>query len=203
MRTFLRLLAPAAWLCGLVLVFHGFIFEAASAADAREEVFRVYQKMMDSRFAVDITTVSGSDTIRSHGDYDTVERIHFKNDKMEMIVLPEGTWMRTANEWTKPPIDMSGMVKQFIPKSVDDIRAATKSASDGGMTTWNGTSVHALTYDVDTTIMGIHVTSTNKIYINAAGQIVHADSDGEAMGRKSHTTQDIRYDESIRVVAPK
>ncbi len=52
-------------------------------------------------------------------------------------------------------------------------------------------------------MMGIHVTSTNKIFVNASGQIVHAESDGEAMGRKSHTTQDVRYDDSIRVNAPK
>ena len=42
--------------------------------------------------------------------------------------------------------------------------------------------MHAYSYDVDTTMMGIHVTSTNKIFINASGQIVHAESDGEAMG---------------------
>jgi hypothetical protein len=62
--------------------------------------------------------------------------------------------------------------------------------------------VHAYTYSVDTTMMGIHVTSTNRIFVNASGQIVHAESDGEAMGQKSHTTQDIRYDDSIRVAAP-
>jgi hypothetical protein len=71
------------------------------------------------------------------------------------------------------------------------------------MSTWNGQPAHAYTYTIDTTIMGIHVTSTNKIFVNAAGQIVHAESNGEAMGKKSQTTQDIRYDESIRVKAPK
>jgi hypothetical protein len=175
---------------------------AVFAADARDDVFRAYRKMMTSRFAVDITTMTGSDTLKSHGEYDTVDRIHFRNDKMEMIVLPEGTWMRTGKEWMKPPIDMSGMVKQFVPKSIDDMRAATKSASDDGMTTWSGQPVHAYTYSVDTTMMGIHVTSTNRIFVNASGQIVHAESDGEAMGQKSHTTQDIRYDDSIRVAAP-
>jgi hypothetical protein len=197
MRMLRRQLPLAGLLCLL------FAFETAHAADAREDVFAAYQKMMTARFAVDITTTSGSDTMKSHGDYDTVERIHFKNDRMEMIVLPEGTWMRTGKEWTQPSVDMSGMVKQFIPKSIDDIRAATKSATDRGMTTWSGHPAHALTYDVDTTMMGIHVTSTNTIYLNAAGQIVHAESDGEAMGQKSHTTQDIRYDDSVRVTAPK
>jgi hypothetical protein len=181
-----------------------FVFAtAAAAADARDDVFKAYQKLMASKFAIDMTTISGDDTMKSHGEYDTVERIHFKNDKMEMIVIPEGTWMRTGKEWMKPPMDMSGMVKQFVPKSVEDMRAATKSATDEGMTTFQGQPVHAYSYAVDTTMMGIHVTSTNKIYVNAAGQIVHAESDGEAMGRKSRTTQDIHYDDSITVTAPR
>ena len=176
---------------------------AANAADAREDVFKAYQKLMGARFAVDIDTVSDSGPMKSHGDYDTVERIHFKNDKVEMIVIPEGTWMKTGNEWTQSPVDMGGMVKQFIPKSIDDLRAATKNAADQGMTTWNGQAAHAYSYDVDTTIMGIHVTSTNKIYVNPAGQIVYAESDGQAMGHKSHTTQNVRYADSIRVTAPR
>jgi len=197
MRNDFTRLPLAASLLGLLLAS-----TAAFAADARDEVFRAYQKMMGSKFTVDITTVSGGDTLKSHGDYDTVDRIHFKNDKMEMIVLPEGTWMRTGNDWMKPPVDMSGMVKQFIPKSVDDMKAMTKSASDDGMTTWNGTPTHAYTYSVDTTMMGIHVTSTNRIFVDAAGRIIHVESEGEAMGRKSHTTQDVKYDDSIKVNAP-
>jgi hypothetical protein len=187
----------AASLLGLLLAA-----TTASAADARDEVFKAYQKMMGSKFTIDITTTTGSDTMKSHGDYDTVERIHFKSDKMEMIVLPEGTWMRTGDDWMKPPVDMSGMIKQFVPRSIEDMKAVTKNVTDGGMTMWNGTPVHAYAYSVDTTMMGIHVTSTNKIFVNASGQIVHVESDGEAMGRKSHTMQDVKYDDSIKVNAP-
>jgi hypothetical protein len=198
MRTFFRRLP-------LAVAFSGFVFVsfAVHAADARDDVFKAYQKLMASRFAVDINTTGDSGAMQSHGDYDTVERIHFRNDKMEMIVVPEGTWMKTGKDWTQPPMDLGGMVKQFVPKSIEDLRASTKNAADLGAATWNGQSVHAYSYDVDTTIMGIHVTSTNKIFVNAGGQIVHAESDGQAMGRKSHTTQDIRYDDSIRVNAPK
>jgi hypothetical protein len=175
---------------------------AARASDAREDVFKAYQKMMGSRFAMDITTVSDGDTTTSHGEYDTVERIHFRSDRMEMIVLLEGTWMRMGHDWTKPPIDVSAMVRQFVPKSIDDVKAVTKSASDEGMTTWNDEPAHAYRYSVDTTMMGIHMRSTNRIFVNAAGRIVHIESDGEAMGRKSHTTQDVKYDDSITVTAP-
>lgn len=197
MRNGFTRLPLAASLFGLLLAS-----TSAHAADARDDVFKAYQKMMGSKFTIDITTTTGSETLKSHGDYDTVDRIHFTNDKMEMIVLPEGTWMRMGSDWMKPPVDMGGMVRQFVPRSVEDMKAITKSASDGGMTTWNGTPVHAYTYAVDTTMMGIHVTSTNRIFVNAAGQIVHVESDGEAMGRKSHTTQDVKYDESVKVNAP-
>lgn len=197
MQTFIGRSSLAAAVTGLL-----FASAAALAADAREDIFKAYQKMMGSRFAVDMNTVSDGKTTKSHSDYDTVERIHLKSDAMELIVLPEGTWMRAGGAWTQPPVDMSGMVKQFIPKSIDDMRAATRTATDDGMTTWSGQPMHAYTYSVDTTVMGIHVTSTNKIYVNAAGQIVHAESNGEAMGTKSQTAQDIRYDDGIRVTAP-
>ena len=198
MRTLLRRLPAAVALSGLALMS-----VAARAADARDDVFKAYQKLMASRFAVDISTTGDSGTMKSHGEYDTVDRIHFRNDKMEMIVVPEGTWMKTGQDWMQPPMDMSGMVKQFVPKSIEDLRGMTKNAADLGATTRNGQGVHAYSYDVDTTVMGIHVTSTNRIFLNAAGQIVHAESDGEAMGHKSHTAQDIRYDDSIRVTPPK
>jgi hypothetical protein len=199
MRTFLRRLpvAVAPFAFALVSV-------TAHAADAREDVFKAYQKLMASRFAVDITTAGDGGTLKSRGEYDTVDRIHFRNDRMEMIVVPEGTWMKTAGaDWMQPPMDMSGMVKQFVPKSIGDLRSSTKNAVDEGATTWNGQSVHAYSYDVDTTVMGIHVTSSNRIFLDAAGRIVHAESDGQAMGKKSHTTQDIRYDDKIRVNPPK
>ena len=198
MRMFVNRLPLGAALLGFALTS-----SVAFAADARDDVLKAYQKLMTSKFTVDITTVSGSGTMKSHGEYDTVDRIHFKNDKVEMIVLPEGTWMRTGKDWTQPPVDMGGMVKQFIPRSIEEMRAATKSATDDGMTTWNGQSLHAYSYDIDTTMMGIHVTSTNKIFINASGQIVHVESNGEAVGRKSHTLQDVHYDDSIKVVAPR
>ena len=198
MRMFVNRLPLVAALLGFALTS-----SVALAADARDDVLKAYQKLMAAKFTVDITTVSGSDTMKSHGEYDTVDRIHFKNDKVEMIVLPEGTWMRTGKDWTQPPVDMGGMVKQFIPRSIEEMRAATKSATDDGMTTWNGQSLHAYSYDIDTTMMGIHVTSTNKIFINASGQIVHVESNGEAVGRRSRTLQDVHYDDSIKVVAPR
>ena len=184
-------------LAGLALAF------GASAGDATDAVFNAYQKLMSSKFAADVTVVSGGSTTRAHSEYDTVRRVHMKTDKMEMIVLPEGTWIRTGGQWTQPPIDMSGMVRQFLPQSTEDLRAMVRSASDAGTSTWNGKDVHVYAYEVNTTVMGIHVTSSNKLFVDASGKIVHAESSGEAMGKQSQTSQDITYDDGINVVAPK
>jgi hypothetical protein len=50
--------------------------------------------------------------------------------------------------------------------------------------------------------MGIEVKSRNIAFIDGAGRIVRTRSDGETMGRKTHSEQTIRYDDSIRVTAP-
>ena len=53
MRMFPGRFALALSLCGLVLAT-----VAMAATDAREDVFKAYQKMMGSKFSVDITTLS-------------------------------------------------------------------------------------------------------------------------------------------------
>lgn len=192
-----RIGMAAASLAGLALA------AGAYASDATDAVFDAYQKLLGTKFAADVTVVSGGATTKAHSEYDTVQRVHMKTDRMEMIVLPEGTWVRTGGDWTQPPIDMSGMVKQFLPQSVDDLRAMVRGAADAGTSTWNGRPVHLYTYDVDTTVMGIHVTSSNRLFVDGSGKIVHAESSGEAMGKKSQTSQEITYDDGIKIVPPK
>ncbi|MCB1570663.1 MAG: hypothetical protein KDI72_06415, partial [Xanthomonadales bacterium] len=63
-------------------------------------------------------------------------------------------------------------------------------------------NLRAVSYDVNTQVMGIDVSSHNTVFIDASGRIVRSVSDGEAMGHKTHSVQTIRYDDSIRISAP-
>lgn len=171
---------------------------------AAEAVFAAYAKMLEAPFAVDIVSTDDQGAqSKALAEYEGLSRIHVKTDRMEIISTPEGTWVHAGTEgWTQPPSEIVGMVRQFVPKSVAELRASTSNVKDDGPTTWDGQAVHAYSYDVDTQVMGATVKAHNKVLINDAGQMVRSESDAEALGRKSHTVQAIRYG-SIKVPAPK
>lgn len=183
---------------------------AVDPADAAEHkaaaaVFTAYNKMLASHFAIDITSTDDKGaTSKAFAEYEGLSRIRMKTDQMEVITTPEGTWVRAGEEgWTRPPVDMAGMVKQFVPKSAAELQASSSNVKDEGPTTWQGKPAHAYSYDVDLQVMGANVHSHNKVIINADGQMVRSESDGAALGRRSHTVQDIRYGDDIKVIAPK
>ena len=185
----------------------------AAAADPADEaehkaasaVFTAYNKMLASHFAIDITSTDDKGVkSKAFAEYEGLSRIRMKTPQMEVITTPEGTWVRAGEEgWSRPPVDMAGMVKQFVPKSAAELQASSSNVKDEGPTTWQGKPAHAYSYDVDLQVMGANVHSHNNVIIDANGLMVRSESDGAALGRKSHTVQEIRYGDDIKVVAPK
>ena len=175
-----------------------------AAGDASSALFDAYAKMINSRCVAEtVATDAKGRESRSQVEFDTINRIRVSTDQASFIVLPEGTWMRTGGgEWTKPPIDMSAMFKRLVPSTLEEIRAGTRNIRDEGMQTVDGQNLRAVSYDVNTQVMGIDVSSHNTVFIDASGRIVRSVSDGEAMGHKTHSVQKIRYDDSIRISAP-
>ena len=175
-----------------------------AAGDASSALFDAYAKMINSRCVAEtVATDAKGRESRSQVEFDTINRIRVSTDQASFIVLPEGTWMRTGGgEWTKPPIDMSAMFKRLVPSTLEEIRAGTRNIRDEGMQTVDGQNLRAVSYDVNTQVMGINVSSHNTVFIDASGRIVRSVSDGEAMGHKTHSVQTIRYDDSIRISAP-
>ena len=175
-----------------------------AAGDASSALFDAYAKMINSRCVAEtVATDAKGRESRSQVEFDTINRIRVSTDQASFIVLPEGTWMRTGGgEWTKPPIDMSAMFKRLVPSTLEEIRAGTRNIRDEGMQAVDGQNLRAVSYDVNTQVMGINVSSHNTVFIDASGRIVRSVSDGEAMGHKTHSVQTIRYDDSIRISAP-
>jgi hypothetical protein len=185
------------------------LLHAEDAQDAAERkaagaVFTAYNKMLESKFAVDVhTTDDKGNKSQALAEYESLSRIHVKTDRMEVVTTPEGTWVKADEAgWQQPPSEMAAMVKQFVPKSAAELQASSKNIKDEGATTWQGKPAHAYSYDTELQVMGADVKSHNKVIINEAGQLVRSESDGEAMGNKSHSVQDIRYDDKIKVAPP-
>jgi len=179
--------------------------EASADAGAEQSLFSAYQTMLGSRCATETLSrdEKGRET-RTHTEFDTLERIRVSTDQVSFVILPEGTWMRSGDgDWMQPPIDMSAMFKALLPMTINEVRSGTRNIKDEGMKTIDGATLRAVSYDLSTTIMGITVNSHVTAYLDEAGRIVRSESDGEAKGRKSHVVQTIRYDDSIRISAPK
>ena len=182
------------------------LFSAPAAADgsARDTLFSAYQTMINSSYAADSvsTDAKGKET-RSKVEFENIGRFRVTTANTSFIVLPDATWMRSGNsDWIKPPIDMSGMLSRMIPSTIDDVRAGTSNVKDEGMQTIDGKSVRVISHDVNTKVMGMSVSSHNKVYIDDSGKVIRSESDSTAMGHKSHTVQTMRYDDSIRISAP-
>ena len=174
-------------------------------ADARDDLHAAYAKMLGSRFVSDtVATDHKGKQTRSRAEFDTRERIRLSTDSGGFIIVPEGTWMRSGpdGEWSKPPFDLGGMLKNLLPQSLDEMRTGTRNIRDEGTRSVDGQSLRAISYDIDTSIMGIKVSSHSVVFLDAEGRIVRTESDGEAMGKKTRSVQTTRYDDSIRVTAP-
>lgn len=177
---------------------------AAADGSASDALFAAYQKMINSSYAADsISTDAKGKETRSNVEFENISRFRANTGETSFIVLPEATWMRTGNgQWMKPPIDMSAMFKRLIPSTIADIRAGTSNIKDEGMQTVDGNNARVISHDVNTKIMGITVSSHNKVFIDDSGKVIRSESDSTAMGHKSHTVQTVRYDDSIRISAP-
>ncbi|MEZ5461687.1 hypothetical protein [Dokdonella sp.] len=184
----------------------GLVVAAPALADgsAADALFQAHEKMLASRCVTEsVTTSADGKESRSTIEFDTINRMRVVTDQMSFIILPEGTWMRSGDgQWTKPPIDMSAMFKRLVPSTIEEIRAGTSNVKDEGMQSVDGRELRAISYDVNTKIMGIAVSSRNTVYLDDSGRILRTVSDGSAMGHKTHTVQNIRYDDSIRVNPP-
>ncbi|MBK6376566.1 MAG: hypothetical protein IPF61_06300 [Xanthomonadales bacterium] len=178
---------------------------ALADGDARDALFNAYQKMVSAHYVADTVTVDGKGQ-KSHStlEFETMNRFRATTGDTAMVVLPEGVWMRSGNgEWMQPPIDMSAMFKGMLPMAMDEVRSGTTNVKDEGMRTINGQDLRAISYDVDSKVMGISVSSHNTVFLDDSGKIVRSESDSTVMKQTSHTVQTLRYDDSIRVTAPR
>lgn len=182
-----------------------FTLPALADGDARDALFNAYQKMVSAHYVADTVTIDGKgQKSNSTLEFETMNRFRATTGDTAMVILPEGVWMRSGNgEWMQPPIDMSAMFKGMLPMAMDEVRSGTTNVKDEGMRTIDGQQLRAISYDVNNKVMGISVSSHNTVFLDGSGKIVRSESDSTVMKQTSHTVQTIRYDDSIRVTAPR
>lgn len=179
----------------------------ADDAGVRAELIGLWSKMLASKDlayrAHMVTTDKKGRQYATDMEVQWPNRFHMKNPDSEMIILPQGTWMKAGGDWMKMPMDMSKMIQQYTPE-------ATKAGMDGiqtvtylGEAEVNGKACKQYQYAFDSKVGGIRSTGTAKISLEAlTGYPVRMETTGEAMGQKSSTVVDYEYDPTIRITAP-
>lgn len=116
---------PLILLCSLVAVALG---AQRACADARDEVVAAWDKTIErGSYRMQMTTESRGRPHAQQMDVQLPASFHMRSPDSEMVMLPQGTWMRVNGEWMQMPMNMSRMVEGF---SADAIEQGKRSLAD-------------------------------------------------------------------------
>jgi hypothetical protein len=177
----------------------------AARADARDEVQAAYAALMkQGKFR----SVGTADSPRGGAQKQSVEvvwpdRFHMMSPEAEIIVIPGATYMKRDGGWSQLPIPMGQLIDRFKPEAMKQAYDQTTNLKSLGDSTVNGHAVRGYEYDTTVTMMGVTAKSHNKLWVDKdTGLPARQESDGEAMGHKSHNVNDYEYDSAIKIEAP-
>lgn len=192
--------APAAAL-GFALAV---MFPSVSQANPRDEVLAAYQAMAKAgKFRVVGMNETPQGAQKDNIEIVWPDRFHVMSGHGEIIVIPGATYVKQGAKWQMFPMDMSKMIERYRPEAMRDQFERTVEVKALGDSDINGHAARGYEYDTSVTVQGITAKSHAKLWVaKDSGLPIHQESDGEAMGHKSHHVADYEFDPSIKIDAP-
>lgn len=93
---------------------------SAALADPQAEVESTFRKVMaDKSYNAVITSEAKRRTTVIHMLVQLPDRFHMKTEGMEVIILPEGTWMNASGQWMRSPVNMSQMIAGYTGEAME------------------------------------------------------------------------------------
>ncbi len=109
---------PLSLLC--CIAFAGLGADIARA-DAREEVVAAWQKTLEhGSYRMRMEVESRGRTTIQQMDVQLPASFHMRSPESEMILLPQGTWMRVDGNWMQMPMNMSRMVEAYSAEAIEE-----------------------------------------------------------------------------------
>jgi hypothetical protein len=147
-----------------------------------------------------ISLVNGKTTTRTV-DYVAPDRYHIKTDTMDVILIGDKLYTNTKGKWALNPA-MSGLVKPLL----DELRNIPVDITDVhlvGPDVVNGVPTVAIMYASTITVGKAVVKSTSKAWLRVSdGLPVKQEIDSDVGGVKTHISQTIDYDSTLKIDAP-
>ena len=177
------------------------VSSTAACADCKSDVEAIMQAMMHAGpYHVSMTTIAdGGKTTNYEADVILPTSEHMNMGQMEIVILPQGTWMKTGGTWHAAPGPMGANMLNSMTHSFKDLRS---NIVCGSTEDFDGHSYPVYKYASAGEVMGVKTSSQITLYKGANGLPAGLIVDGTAMGVHSVTTQHIKYDPSITIKAP-
>ena len=175
----------------------------AAHADCTAEI----KAMMDAHikagpYHVTMDMDLGAMKQKTEGDVILPSSFHMKSDRMESILLANGSWMKMGGKWMAMPAAMTSQVSGSIKSSMDTSKMNMSNVQCLGAQQMEGQSLTGYSFDSSADVAGTKATSHITAYKNSNGLPAIMMIDSEAMGHKSHIVQHITYDPNIKISAP-
>jgi hypothetical protein len=151
-----------------------------------------------------VTTTADGKSTTMDGEVILPDSFHLTTGTGEFIILVSKTYMKQDGKWSLFPMDLGSMVAGLRSSFTEEAMNNIKDVSYVGMDTAGGIPAQVYQYTESVTFNNQALTSQVKEWIGVAnGLPVKMQVEGEYAGIKSTTVQDIQFDSSITIEAPK
>jgi hypothetical protein len=162
------------------------IASTSAFADCKSDLDAMTKAMMHAGpYHMSMTSDRSGKTTKMEADVILPTSEHMKMDQMEIVILPQGAWMKTGGSWHAAP---GPMAANMLTNMMSNFKGERSNIVCGSNEDFDGHSYPVYKYDSAGDVMGIKTSSHITLYIGDKGLPVGLIVDGTAMGVHSVTT---------------
>jgi len=135
-------------------------------ADARDEVIAAWENAMDrGSHRMQMSTESRGRTQAQEIDVQLPSSFHMRSPETEMVMLPQGTWMRVNGSWMRMPVNVSQMAEAYSADAIEQGKQSLQQVERVGEGMVEGCEAVTYRYTSNGKFMGIRSDSTTEMAV--------------------------------------
>ncbi len=135
-------------------------------ADAREEVIAAWSNAMaKGSYRMQMSTESRGRTQTQEIDVQLPASFHMRSPETEMVMLPQGTWMRVNGSWMRMPVNVSQMAEAYSADAIEQGKQGLQQVERVGEGMVEGCDAVTYRYTSSGKFMGIRNDSTTEMAV--------------------------------------
>ncbi len=138
----------------------------AARADARDEVIAAWENTMArGSYRMQMSTESRGRTQSQEIDVQLPSSFHMRSPETEMVMLPQGTWMRVNGSWMRMPVNVSQMAEAYSADAIEQGKQSLQQVERVGEGVVEGCDAVTYRYTSSGKFMGIRNDSTTEMAV--------------------------------------